>query len=85
MSYRIVFTRRFQKDYAGLPKRIQEKVEQQIRRLAHGNFSLPSLRARKMEGEDKTWEASVTMNYRIVFDRTDDLLIFLRTGTHDIL
>jgi len=85
MSYDIAFTKRFHKDYAVLPQVIQEKADQQICRLADGDFSYPSLRTKKMEGEENIWEASVTMNYRMVFSLDEDLLMFLRIGTHDTL
>lgn len=84
-KYRIAFTRRFQKDYAKLPPEIQSKADQQIHRLGKGDFSYPSLRVKKMTGEEKVWEASVTMNYRMVFDMERDLLTFLKIGLHDIL
>jgi mRNA interferase RelE/StbE len=85
MSYDIAFTKRFHKDYAGLPQTIQEKADQQICRLADGDFSYPSLRTKKMEGEENIWEASVTMNYRMIYSLEEDLITLLRIGTHDIL
>lgn len=85
MSYDIAFAKRFHKDYAVLPQAIQEKADQQICRLADGDFSYPSLRTKKMEGEENVWEASVTMNYRMVFSIDEDLIMFLRIGTHDTL
>ena len=83
-KYKIVFTKRFHNDFKGLTKEIQNKAKQQIRRLAAGDFSFPSLRAKKMGGEENIWEASVTMNYRIVF-YLEEKIIFLRIGPHDIL
>lgn len=85
MIYRIIFTRRFQKDYRHLPPDIRDKADEQLRRLANAEFSHPSLRAKKMTGEEKIWEASVTMQYRIVFELEGDLLTFLKIGPHDIL
>lgn len=84
-NYKIVFTRRFQKDYQKLPQEIQNKIDQQIRKLKKGDFFHPSLRSKKMEGDDKVWEASITMNYRLVFYLEDDIITFLKTGTHNIL
>jgi len=49
------------------------------------NPSYPSLRVKKMQGLDDVWEASVTMSYRITFQRAGDTLILRRIGTHDIL
>lgn len=85
MSYRVVFTKRFQKDYKSLPGEIQNTIDRQIKRLAKGDFSYPSLRAKKMEGEAKVWEASITMNYRMVFYLEEDSITFLKAGIHDML
>ena len=85
MKYRIAFAIRFQKDYLKLPEEIQEKTDKQIRRLADGGFSYPSLRVKKIVGEEKVWEASITMNYRMVFYLEEDLVTLLRIGIHDIL
>ena len=83
-NYKIVLTKRFHKDFKKLPKEIQKKSKEKIRRLATGDFSFPSLRVKKMAGEENIWEASVTMNYRIIF-QLEEKIIFLKIGTHDIL
>jgi len=83
-KYEIVLTKKFHKDFKKLPKEIQQKAKEQIRRLATGDFSFPSLRVKKMAGEENIWEASVTMNYRIIF-QLEKKIIFLKIGTHDIL
>ena len=85
MSYRVVFTKKFQKDYKNFPGEIQNKIDRQVRRLVKGDFSYPSLRAKKMEGEEKIWEASITMNYRMIFHLEEDTITFLKAGIHDVL
>ena len=84
-AYRIIFTRRFHKDYAGLPRNVQDKADNQIRRLAEGAFTHPSLGFKKMAGEENVWEARVTINYRMVFMIDERYIVLLKIGTHDIL
>ncbi len=38
-----------------------------------------------MKGLEDIWEASVTMSYRITYQRAGEALILRRIGTHDIL
>jgi len=55
-------------------------------RLLAENFYHPSLRAKKIKGRrDEMYEASITMNYRILFQIEDDTYLLRRIGTHDIL
>lgn len=84
-KYKIAYTQRFHKDYLNLPENIQKKTDEQIERLANGNFSYPSLRMKKIKGEENVWEASITMNYRMVFNLEKDLIMFFKIGSHDIL
>ena len=50
-NYKIIFTKKFHKDFKKLPAEIQKKSKQQIRRLSNGDFSFPSLRVKKMAGK----------------------------------
>jgi mRNA interferase RelE/StbE len=77
-------TRRFDKDYSGLPDEIKDNVCSKLR-LFISNSRHPSLRIRKMEGTKKIWEMRVTSNYRITFQSVSDVVIFRRVGTHDVL
>ena len=74
----------FARDFRSLPKEIQERAERAIRLLA-SDPSHPSLRTKKMHGVSGVWEASVTMSYRLTYQRTADSIILRRIGTHDIL
>jgi mRNA-degrading endonuclease YafQ of YafQ-DinJ toxin-antitoxin module len=38
-----------------------------------------------MQGLADVWEASVTMSYRMTFQRAGDTFILRRVGTHDVL
>lgn len=81
---RIARTESFARDFKALPKEIQKRTEETIRRLAE-NPSHPSLRTKKMKGASGIWEASITMSYRITYSRSGDLVLLRRIGTHDIL
>ena len=81
---RLARTESFARDFRALPKEIQARTEKAILRLAQ-NPAYPSLRVKKMQGLKDIWEASVTMSYRLTFQRTGDTLILRRVGTHDIL
>lgn len=82
--YRISRTESFARDFKNLPKEIQQRAERAIGLLV-ANPSHPSLRTKKMHGLKDTWEASVTMSYRITFQRAGGTIILHRIGTHDML
>ncbi len=77
-------TESFARDFKNLPREIQQRAEKSIFLLAT-NPAHPSLRTRKMKGLEDIWEASVTMSYRITYQRAGQALILRRIGTHDIL
>lgn len=77
--------RSFDKDFARLPHKVQEKASEQIERLSHRQFRHPSLRAEKMVGTEDIWKARITRSYRMTFQLADDTLILRRIGAHDIL
>ena len=81
---RLARTESLARDFRALPREIQSRAEKAILRLVQ-NPSYPSLRVKKMQGLANVWEASVTMSYRITFQRAGDTLILRRIGTHDIL
>jgi len=77
-------TESFARDFKNLPREIQQRAEKAILLLAT-NSAHPSLRTKKMQGMEDIWEASVTMSYRITYQRAGEALILRRIGTHDIL
>lgn len=81
---KVVFEPRFLRDYASLPSAIQRQTDRQIKRLLE-NPRYPSMRIKKMEGQEHIWEARVTKNYRFTFQVKEDTLVLRRIGTHDIL
>ena len=78
------FSNRFKKDYADLPKEIQETFDKKFR-LFLNNIHHPSLRVKKIKGTENRWEGSVTMNYRFTFQIFEDTVLFRKIGTHNVL
>lgn len=81
---RISFSKTFEKDYRKLPKKVQKLVDEQLLMLLE-NSRYPSLRIKKMQGLDSIWEGRVTHAYRFTFEKTNDIYILRRVGTHPIL
>jgi len=73
---------RFKKEYQGLPKNIQKKVDKQITILEH-NFEYPSLHTKRIKGREKVWEARVDDAYRLTFEIIDDTIFLRAVGNHD--
>ena len=61
---RIQIEKTFKKSYEKLPKEIQDRFGEKLSLLME-NFQHPSLRAKKMQGKEDIWEASISDNYRI--------------------
>jgi mRNA interferase RelE/StbE len=78
------FSNRFKKEYADLPKEVQEAFDKKFR-LFLNNTDHPSLRIKKIKGTENRWAGSVTMNYRFTFQIFEDTVLFRRIGTHNVL
>jgi mRNA interferase RelE/StbE len=79
------FSRTFKKQYSRLPKNVQNAFDEKLA-IFMKNLSHPGLRVKKIQGTNKVWEGSVTMNYRFTFHFDDDgNVVFRLIGTHDIL
>ncbi|MEK7727351.1 MAG: type II toxin-antitoxin system mRNA interferase toxin, RelE/StbE family [candidate division KSB1 bacterium] len=82
---KLQWSEEFKKDYRALPQHIQKQTDRKLRLLVEDLFH-PSLRAKKMKGrKDEMYEASITMNYRVLFQISGDTYLLRRIGTHDIL
>ena len=68
------FSRRFKKEYNGLPKEIQKAFDQKLK-LFLQDISHPSLQVKRIQGTRDRWEGSVTMKYRFTFQWFEDTLI----------
>ena len=80
MAIEIVIPESILKRVNDLPKEIRLKFWDQLERLAV-NPSYPSLRNEKLEGMD-LWAFSVTMNYRVIYQRAKDRITIMAVGTH---
>lgn len=80
----IFYHPQFLKEFKNLSKETQEVVIN-TEELFRNNPSHPSLRTHKLHGKLKRfWSLSVTKKYRIVFEYTEDGVVFLMIGCHDI-
>jgi len=61
-------TRTFSKLYKKLPEVLKERVKNTLK-LLQSHPSHPSLRHKKMEGQRDIFEVSITMNYRITYQK----------------
>ena len=81
---KIVFTKHFDKLFRKLPTDIRNLTYQKLE-LFLKNPNHPSLRIKKIKGTDKLWEMSITMNYRLTFENSENELFLRKIGTHNIL
>lgn len=81
---RIRFSHTFEKEFAGIPVETRQTTYEKLK-LFLGDPSHPSLRVKKVKGTQTVWEMSVTMNYRITFELSEEAVILRRIGTHDVL
>ena len=72
--------RTFGRLYQALPKDLQERVDKTLA-LLEENPSHPSLRRRKMAGQTDIYEISVSMNYRITYQKLGDTAYLRKVGT----
>jgi len=81
---RVEATRTFIKLYKKLQPDIQKKVKKTLL-LYEDNPSHPSLKNKKMVGQENIYEIRVSQNYRITYSRKGDTAILRKVGTHDLL
>ncbi len=77
-------TQTFIRLYKKLPSALQAHVKKTLA-LFQQNPTHPSLRHRKMAGQADIYELSVTMHYRITYQKVGDTAYLRKVGTHDIL
>ena len=85
---KLIRNERFNKRFKELPARIRELTDKKIQLLL-ANPHHPSLRVKKIKGEiegyKNVFEASISKNYRFLFQINTDSYILLTCGTHDKL
>lgn len=77
-------TETFIRLYRKLPVELQSRVKKSLE-LLQSDPSHPSLRHRKMAGQFDIYEVSVSMHYRITYQKVGDTAYLRKVGTHDIL
>lgn len=78
----VVFTEKSKRDFQSLPASLQKRTQKKLL-LLEANMFHPSLRVKKMQGSTDYWEGSISMQYRFVFKKQEDVLTILRIGPHD--
>jgi mRNA-degrading endonuclease RelE of RelBE toxin-antitoxin system len=78
----ISFTKNALKDYEKLPLPLKKKADKQFNMLVT-DINYPSLRTKKMQGENNIWEARIDYHYRFTFQVTDQLITIRSIGQHD--
>ena len=75
MKYRLVYTRRAERDI--------KKLE--LNTLLIENPRHPSLGLKKIKGHPSIWEGRVTKSYRFTFQISGEIYILRRIGIHGVL
>ena len=78
------FSKKFQKEYQSLPKKIQDNFNKKLSLFLENMFH-PSIRTKRIQGTKYRWEGSITMKYRFTFNLYNNTVLFRTIGTHDIL
>jgi addiction module RelE/StbE family toxin len=79
------YTLRFKKNYKKLPAKIQEKADERIL-LFLTDPQLPELYNHKLDAPYESCRSiSITGDIRAIFKLENDVVIFIKIGTHDEL
>ena len=85
MTYKISYTKRFQKHYKKLTSVEKKQIKSKVGILSENPLH-PSLRTKRIQGTDELFECSINMDIRIIwYYEGDELIILLDVGHHDIL
>lgn len=85
MSYKISYTKRFQKHYKKLTQTEKKQIASKVEMLSINPLH-PSLRTKRIQGTEDLFECSVNMDIRIIwFYEGDEIIMLLDVGHHDIL
>ena len=83
--YKITYTERFKKSFNKLTT-VEQKQFQSKMKIFVENIMHPSLRTKKIQGQEDLYESSINMDIRIIWYLENDILIVLvDIGHHDIL
>ena len=85
MSYKISYTKRFQKHYKKMTQTEKKQIVSKVEMLSINPLH-SSLRTKRIQGTDDLFECSVNMDIRIIwFYEGDEIIMLLDVGHHDIL
>lgn len=78
----IYFSDHFLKSVRQLPDDIKKSLKEKLGYMAD-DPKHPSLRTKKIKGNDKIFEASITMNIRMTWEYYEDGILLRNIGGHD--
>lgn len=83
--YKLTYTQRFKKAFNALSniekQQFQKKMEIFVQNILH-----PSLRTKKLQGQNDLYESSINMDIRIIwYFENEELIVLIDIGHHDIL
>lgn len=85
MTYRITYTKRFEKNLKKLTATEKAQLEKKLEILIMDPL-YPSLRTKRIQGTEDLFEFSVNMDVRVIWQyEGDTLILLLDIGHHDIL
>ena len=79
---RYYYTQLFQAKVKELPAEIKKSLKAKLELMAE-NPRHPSLRVKKMQGQEGIFEASVHMGIRMTWQYTEDGILLRNIGEHD--
>ncbi len=83
--YRISTTVKFNKHYKSFTAQEKKQIQRKMQLLAQ-NPMHPSLRTKRIQGNEELFECSVNMDIRIIWYYEDDkVIVTVDVGHHDIL
>ena len=85
MTYRITYTKRFEKNLKKLTATEKAQLKKKLEILMMDPL-YPSLRTKRIQGTEDLFEFSVNMDVRVIWQyEGDTLILLLDIGHHDIL
>ena len=85
MTYRITYTKRFEKNLKKLTAAERAQLKKKLEVLIMDPL-YPSLRTKRIQGTEDLFEFSVNMDVRVIWQyEGDTLILLLDIGHHDIL
>ena len=85
MSYRITYTKRFEKHFSKMTQIEKKQIKAKVELLSEDPLH-PSLRTKRIQGTEDLFECSVNMDIRIIWYYEEDrLILLLDVGRHDKL